>query len=54
MEAAAIGVTLQLICANCTSDPGDAHLRADPKLSKEGAKALEALIKTAYQQFRRS
>jgi hypothetical protein len=30
-----------------------AHLRADPKLSKEGAKALEALIKTAYQQFRR-
>lgn len=31
-----------------------AHLRADPKLSKEGAKALEALIKTAYQQFRKS
>lgn len=29
-----------------------AHLRADPKLSKEGAKALEMLIKTAYQQFR--
>jgi transcriptional regulator with XRE-family HTH domain len=31
-----------------------AHLRADPKLSKEGARALEALIKTAYQQFRKS
>src|ERR1700709_1156784 len=30
-----------------------AHLRADPKLSKEGAKALETLIKTAYQQFRK-
>ena len=30
-----------------------AHLRADPKLSKEGAKALEVLIKTAYQQFRK-
>lgn len=30
-----------------------AHLRADPNLSKEGAKALEALIKTAYQQFRK-
>lgn len=30
-----------------------AHLRADPKLSKEGAKALEALIKAAYQQFRK-
>ena len=29
-----------------------AHLRADPKLSKEGAQALEMLIKTAYQQFR--
>jgi hypothetical protein len=29
------------------------HLRADPNLSKEGAKALEALIKTAYQQFRK-
>jgi hypothetical protein len=24
-----------------------------PKSSKEGAKALEALIKTAYQQFRK-
>jgi transcriptional regulator with XRE-family HTH domain len=31
-----------------------AHLRADPNLSKEGAKALEALIKAAYQQFRKS
>lgn len=31
-----------------------AHLRADPKLSREGAKALEALIKVAYQQFRKS
>ncbi|MGY3506761.1 helix-turn-helix domain-containing protein [Bradyrhizobium sp. USDA 4471] len=30
-----------------------AHLRADPNLSKEGAKALEALIKAAYQQFRK-
>lgn len=30
-----------------------AHLRADPKLSKEGAKALEILIKTAYLQFRK-
>lgn len=30
-----------------------AHLRADPKLSKEAAKALEAMIKTAYQQFRK-
>ncbi len=29
-----------------------AHFRADPKLSPEGAKALEALIKTAYQQLR--
>jgi transcriptional regulator with XRE-family HTH domain len=29
-----------------------AHFRADPKLSSEGAKALEALIKTAYQQLR--
>jgi transcriptional regulator with XRE-family HTH domain len=28
-----------------------AHLRADSKLTKEGAKALEMLIKTAYQQF---
>lgn len=28
------------------------HLRADPNLSKEGAKALEALIKTAYHQLR--
>ncbi|TXN33420.1 hypothetical protein FV232_02935 [Methylobacterium sp. WL30] len=28
------------------------HLRADPKLSSEGAKALEVLIKTAYQQLR--
>jgi hypothetical protein len=31
-----------------------AHLRADPKLSKEGAKALETLIKTAYEQFRKT
>ena len=30
-----------------------AHLRADPRLSKEGAKALETLIKTAYLQFKR-
>ena len=30
-----------------------AHLRADPNLSKEGAKALETLIKTAYQQLRK-
>jgi transcriptional regulator with XRE-family HTH domain len=30
-----------------------AHLRADPNLSKEGAKALEMLIKAAYQQFRK-
>ncbi len=30
-----------------------AHLRADPKLSKEGAKALETLIKAAYLQFRK-
>ncbi len=29
------------------------HLRADPKLSKEGAQALETLIKTAYEQFRK-
>lgn len=29
-----------------------AHLRADPNLSKEGAQALETLIKTAYQQLR--
>lgn len=31
-----------------------AHLRADPNLSKEGAKALEALVKAAYQQFRKT
>lgn len=30
-----------------------AHLRADPNLSPEGIQALETLIKTAYQQFRR-
>lgn len=30
-----------------------AHLRADPNLSKEGAMALETLIKTAYEQFRK-
>ena len=30
-----------------------AHLRADKNLSKEGAKALETLIKTAYMQFRK-
>lgn len=29
------------------------HLRADPKLSKEGAIALETLIKAAYEQFRK-
>lgn len=29
-----------------------AYLRADPKLSKEGATALEALIKTAYERLR--
>jgi transcriptional regulator with XRE-family HTH domain len=31
-----------------------AHLRADPNLTKDGAKALEALIKAAYQQFRKN
>lgn len=31
-----------------------AHLRADPNLTKEGARALETLIKAAYQQFRKS
>jgi transcriptional regulator with XRE-family HTH domain len=31
-----------------------AHLRADPNLTKEGGKALEALIKAAYQQFRKT
>jgi transcriptional regulator with XRE-family HTH domain len=31
-----------------------AHLRADPKLSPEGVKAIEALIKSVYQQFRMS
>lgn len=30
-----------------------AHLRADPNLSKEGVQALEAIIKTAYQQMRK-
>lgn len=30
-----------------------AHLRADPSLSKEGVQALEAIIKAAYQQFRK-
>jgi transcriptional regulator with XRE-family HTH domain len=30
-----------------------AHLRADPKLSPEGTKAIETMIKTAYEQFRR-
>lgn len=30
-----------------------AHLRADPNLTKEGAKALELLVKTAYEQFRK-
>jgi len=29
------------------------HLRADPKLTKEGAIALETLIKAAYGQFRK-
>lgn len=28
-------------------------LRADPNLSKEGVQALEAIIKTAYQQMRK-
>jgi transcriptional regulator with XRE-family HTH domain len=31
-----------------------AHLRADPKLSLESIQAIETLIKTAYQQFRKS
>ena len=31
-----------------------AHLRADPNLTKEGAKAIEALLKTAYEQFRKA
>src|SRR5262245_36408179 len=30
-----------------------AYLRADPNLSKEGAKALETLIKTAYERLRK-
>jgi hypothetical protein len=30
-----------------------ALLRADPKLSQEGIQALEAIIKTAYQQMRK-
>jgi transcriptional regulator with XRE-family HTH domain len=30
-----------------------AYLRADPNLSKEGVQALEAIIKTAYQQMRK-
>ena len=29
------------------------HLRADPNLSKAGAKALEAIIKAAYEQVRK-
>lgn len=30
-----------------------AHLRADPNLSPEGTKAIETMIKTAYEQFRK-
>jgi transcriptional regulator with XRE-family HTH domain len=30
-----------------------AHLHGDPNLSKEGAKALEAALKAAYQEFRK-
>jgi len=30
-----------------------AYLRADPNLSKEGATALETLIKTAYERLRK-
>lgn len=30
------------------------HLRADPNLSKDGVRALEAIIKAAYEQFRKS
>ena len=30
-----------------------ALLRADPRLSKDGVQALEAIIKTAYQQMRK-
>ncbi|WP_291820907.1 helix-turn-helix transcriptional regulator [Bosea sp. (in: a-proteobacteria)] len=30
------------------------HLRADPNLSKDGVQALEAIIKAAYEQFRKS
>lgn len=30
-----------------------AHFRADPNLSEEAAKALETLLKTAYQQLRK-
>ena len=30
-----------------------AHLRDDPHLSKEGAKALEVVLKVVYQQFRK-
>ncbi|MCU0730470.1 MAG: helix-turn-helix transcriptional regulator [Hyphomonas sp.] len=30
------------------------HLRADRNLSKEGVQALEAIIKAAYEQFRKS
>jgi transcriptional regulator with XRE-family HTH domain len=29
------------------------HLRADPNLTKEGAQAIETLLKTAYEQFRK-
>jgi transcriptional regulator with XRE-family HTH domain len=29
------------------------YLRADPNLSKEGAQALEALLKTAYERLRK-
>lgn len=30
-----------------------AHLRADPNLSPDAVKAMEALIRTAYEQFRK-
>jgi transcriptional regulator with XRE-family HTH domain len=30
------------------------HLRADPNLSEEGARALEAMLRSAYKQFRKA
>lgn len=30
-----------------------AHLRADPNLTPDGARAIETLIRTAYEQFRK-